>query len=727
MSKPTVSRFNTIEQWRNITNEISNSIGDLGSVYITDAPNNTGVEYPNSSDNYSLPLADIITGTLNDLNSRKVKRSGDTITGHLNIKQNFNVEGITKLEGPVSLTPIAGAVVITSQTAGSMNNVVIGATTAAAGTFTSITASSFNGPIGGGAPSGGTFTSLFANSLASTTTDTNLTLSANGTGIVNVADDLTVNGLLTVNTGDIVLSSVGDTVQSITSGSANSTANLFTSADTTTVNIGSNADIYMGKVGLNTTITGGVKLPNIGTSGVATFGVNGAVSATAPNALSFTTGTLSLAGNFVVSTNGGTLAFSVTSKTLTVAQTLTLNGISGSTLFIGTGSAKSLTFDGYSGSTLIVGVGGVKSLTIDGYTGSRLNVGTVSAKTLTFDGYTGSTLIVGTTSAKSLTFDGFTGSKITVGTGSAKLLTFDGYTGSTLIVGAGSAKSLTIDGTTGKSLTLTTSLTTNTNDATLSFGSATTYTFPATAAGTVITHNASTAFTVKQTFATPSGAVASINLPSGTSTTTTNGDLWNVSGALTFYNGAAKTIAFLDSNITGTAAGITDAASLSIGANTNTTLNLGYTTAGTTSRTLNLLTAADTGGTKTINIGTAGSAGSTTNINLGSTVSTTTTIIGALKRNAPVTKTGDFTVAITEDRIVCNGTATINITMPAAATFTGREIIIKTIAAFTVVSVASNIVPINNTTAGTDILPATAGKWVTLVSDGTNWVIMAAG
>jgi hypothetical protein len=49
---------------------------------------------------------------------------------------------------------------------------------------------------------------------------------------------------------------------------------------------------------------------------------------------------------------------------------------------------------------------------------------------------------------------------------------------------------------------------------------------------------------------------------------------------------------------------------------------------------------------------------------------------------------------------------------------------IKTIAAFTVVSASSNVVPINTASAGTAILAATAGKWATLVSNGTNWVVM---
>ena len=99
-------------------------------------------------------------------------------------------------------------------------------------------------------------------------------------------------------------------------------------------------------------------------------------------------------------------------------------------------------------------------------------------------------------------------------------------------------------------------------------------------------------------------------------------------------------------------------------------------------------------------------------------------ITGSFGRGGIVTKTGSFTLADTEDWIICNGTASITVTFPAASSWTGREVMIKNIAAFTVVSASSNIVPINSATAGTAILPATAGSWATLVSDGTNWVIM---
>ena len=39
-------------------------------------------------------------------------------------------------------------------------------------------------------------------------------------------------------------------------------------------------------------------------------------------------------------------------------------------------------------------------------------------------------------------------------------------------------------------------------------------------------------------------------------------------------------------------------------------------------------------------------------------------------------------------------------------------------------SASSNIVPIDSTTAGTAILLGVIGNWATMVSDGTNWIIM---
>ena len=99
---------------------------------------------------------------------------------------------------------------------------------------------------------------------------------------------------------------------------------------------------------------------------------------------------------------------------------------------------------------------------------------------------------------------------------------------------------------------------------------------------------------------------------------------------------------------------------------------------------------------------------------------------GQVRRRAPVTKTAAFTVADNEHWLICNGTASIAVTLPDAATNLGREIMLTNRAAFTVVSASSNVVPLAGGAAGTAILAAAAGKYATLVSDGTNWIITQA-
>jgi hypothetical protein len=99
-------------------------------------------------------------------------------------------------------------------------------------------------------------------------------------------------------------------------------------------------------------------------------------------------------------------------------------------------------------------------------------------------------------------------------------------------------------------------------------------------------------------------------------------------------------------------------------------------------------------------------------------------IVGSFGRGAPVTKTGDFTLADTENWIIVNKGSTGTATLPVASSWTGREFTIKVITAHTVVSASSNVVPRNSATPGTAILAAAAGNWATLVSNGTNWVIM---
>ena len=125
-------------------------------------------------------------------------------------------------------------------------------------------------------------------------------------------------------------------------------------------------------------------------------------------------------------------------------------------------------------------------------------------------------------------------------------------------------------------------------------------------------------------------------------------------------------------------------------------------------------------------------------------ITLTTTITGLLKGNGTaisaavantdyvplstvLTKTADYTIANTDMWIINNKTGSaLTLTFPAASSWTGRQITVKNMQAQAVNSASSNIVPIDSTTAGTAILLNVVGNWATLVSDGTNWVIMQA-
>jgi hypothetical protein len=125
-------------------------------------------------------------------------------------------------------------------------------------------------------------------------------------------------------------------------------------------------------------------------------------------------------------------------------------------------------------------------------------------------------------------------------------------------------------------------------------------------------------------------------------------------------------------------------------------------------------------------------------------ITLSTTITGLLKGNATaisaavantdyvpistvLTKTADYTITGTDTWIINNKSgSTFTLTFPAASSWPGRYITVKNLQSQSVVSASSNIVPIDSTVAGTAILLNQTGNWATLVSDGTNWVIMQA-
>ena len=94
---------------------------------------------------------------------------------------------------------------------------------------------------------------------------------------------------------------------------------------------------------------------------------------------------------------------------------------------------------------------------------------------------------------------------------------------------------------------------------------------------------------------------------------------------------------------------------------------------------------------------------------------------------APVTKTADFTVAYNETWIINNKSgSTCVVTLPAAATNVGRYLTFQNNQDQNLDSASSDVVPQGGGSAGTAILTNVSGNWATLVSNGTNWVIMQA-
>ena len=84
------------------------------------------------------------------------------------------------------------------------------------------------------------------------------------------------------------------------------------------------------------------------------------------------------------------------------------------------------------------------------------------------------------------------------------------------------------------------------------------------------------------------------------------------------------------------------------------------------------------------------------------------------------------TINVEDEKVVCaRQTAAITVTLPVAADWPGRELTFKRVYNFSVDSSSANVVPLNGVTAGTSILPAVSGSWVTLRSDGVNWVAIS--
>jgi hypothetical protein len=104
---------------------------------------------------------------------------------------------------------------------------------------------------------------------------------------------------------------------------------------------------------------------------------------------------------------------------------------------------------------------------------------------------------------------------------------------------------------------------------------------------------------------------------------------------------------------------------------------------------------------------------------------TATQFSGLLIGSAPVTVAAStYSVAATGVWVINNYAGTLTLTLPTASSYSGRVLNIINYQAYTVVSASSNVVPIAGGSASTAILNAIAGDKCTLVSNGTNWVLV---
>ena len=222
------------------------------------------------------------------------------------------------------------------------------------------------------------------------------------------------------------------------------------------------------------------------------------------------------------------------------------------------------------------------------------------------------------------------------------------------------------------------------------------------------------------------GAGISVTNGSGTIVVANTGVLSNVAGAGISVSSATGDVTIANTGVLSFSAGTTG---LTPATATTGVVTLAGTLAianGGTNATATPTAGAVAYGTGTAYAFTAAGTAGQTLISAGASTPTwATPVVNTV--SAPVTKTANFTVADGEAWLINNKSgSTCTVTLPAAASWIGRQLIFKNMQAQTLVSASSNVVPIDSTSAGTAILLAVVGNWATMVSDGTNWVIMQA-
>jgi hypothetical protein len=424
-------------------------------------------------------------------------------------------------------------------------------------------------------------------------------------------------------------------------------------------------------------------------------------------------------------------------RTLSITQaTTSANGFLSSTdwnTFNGKQNTISLTTTGTSGAATLVG----STLNIPQYSGGG-GSGTVTSVGLTAPSiFTVSGSPVTTSGTLALTYSGTALPLLNGGTGATTAdgaLTNLGVTtvGKALLVADNSVSDKFIKVNADKTITLL-----NAADTRSAIG-----------AGTVTNVSGTGAISVINNTTTPSISVATAafgtaGIVTATGTQQFSGD--KVFEGITQFNGRAL---FKDYTYTATRlAGLSSTdrfATVTLG--TGLTLSSGVlsATGGVTSVTASTPLSSSGGATPNITIADAGASASgvvntTTQSFAGNktftgtlSVSSTGTFGGRvntpwLERTYTNSTSSSFTVGVGTTWLDINTSVITTITLPNAATYPGKELHIRQTGTGQVSSASSNVIPFTSPptgSAGTAILNPTNNKAVTLVSDGSNWIIM---
>jgi hypothetical protein len=497
-----------------------------------------------------------------------------------------------------------------------------------------------------------------------------------------------------------------------------------TSADWTTFN---NKQAALGFTPANSTITIATTAP-----------LQGGGNLTANRTLSITQATTS-ANGFLTSTDWNTFNNKVNiSDTSTMlspyfrdADTSLLNLTS---RFAAKQNNITLTTTGTSGAATLIG----STLNIPQYSGGGGGSGTVTSVGLTAPSiFTVSGSPVTTSGTLALTYSGTALPLLNGGTGATTAdgaLTNLGVTtvGKALLVADNSVSDKFIKVNADKTITLL-----NAADTRSAIG-----------AGTVTNVSGTGAISVINNTTTPSISVATAafgtaGIVTATGTQQFSGD--KVFEGITQFNGRAL---FKDYTYTATRlAGLSSTdrfATVTLG--TGLTLSSGVlsATGGVTSVTASTPLSSSGGATPNITIADAGASASgvvntTTQSFAGNktftgtlSVSSTGTFGGRvntpwLERTYTNSTSSSFTVGVGTTWLDINTSVITTITLPNAATYPGKELHIRQTGTGQVSSASSNVIPFTSPptgSAGTAILNPTNNKAVTLVSDGSNWIIM---